>query len=203
MQLNNLKNMNNMTKTVALSILTVLVVLAVGIGLFKLSENAVPFVPVKDPNELVGKPMPHMNLTDKEDKSFDWDSIKNKKTVLFFNEGLMCYPACWDQMAAFGKDERYNSATAAAVSVITDMPSEWDTAIKKMPDLAKAITMFDSEAKNSKLLGLLSVASSMHMGRSLGHTYVLIDQSGIVREVIDDPNMAVNNDKIWEKLNQY
>lgn len=194
--------MTSITKTIIVIAVIVVAILAAATGLFKLSKNQQP-VTVSNPNDLVGKPMPRLDLTDKDGRLFDWASLKDKKVVLFFNEGLMCYPACWDQMAAFGKDQRFNNDTTAAISIITDSPHEWDRAVQKMPDLAKELTLFDAQAKVSKDLGLLSLPSSMHPGQSLGHTYMLIDKQGVVREVIDDPNMAVNNDKVWEKINQY
>jgi hypothetical protein len=36
----------------------------------------------------------------------------------------------------------------------------------------------------------------MHPGQLPGHTYLVIDGAGVVREVIDDANMAVNNDML-------
>src|SRR3989338_5105048 len=57
-------------------------------------------------NSLVGKPMPDIQLSDKDGKNITAADLKGKYTVLFFNEGLMCYPACWNQIASFGADER-------------------------------------------------------------------------------------------------
>ena len=44
-------------------------------------------------NSLVGKPMPDIQLSDKDGKTYTPANFKGKNTVLFFNEGLMCYPA--------------------------------------------------------------------------------------------------------------
>ncbi len=153
-------------------------------------------------NSLVDKTMPAIQLTDKDGKTYGPADFKGKYTVLFFNEGLMCYPACWNQMAAFGSDQRFNSDQIQAISVVTDSANDWKTAIAKMPELAKADTMFDTGANASRQLGMLTTNSSMHRGQLPGHTYVVIDKDGIVRYVFDDPNMAMANDMLFNKIQE-
>ena len=153
-------------------------------------------------NSLVGNPMPNIQLADKDGKVFTTADLKGKNTVLFFNEGLMCYPACWNQMAAFGSDPRFNSDQIQAISVVVDSPKDWETAIAKMPQLAKATTMFDTNANTSRTLGMLTTTSSMHRGSLPGHTYVIIDKDGIARYVFDDPNMAIANDMLFGKIGE-
>lgn len=153
-------------------------------------------------NSLIGKPMPSIQLTDKDGKLYTNTDFKGKNTVLFFNEGLMCYPACWNQMASFGSDARFNSDQIQAVSIVVDSAKDWQTAIAKMPQLAKATTMFDTKANTSKKLGLLTTTSSMHRGSLPGHTYVVMDKEGIIRYVFDDPNMAIANDPIFNKIQE-
>ncbi len=151
-------------------------------------------------NSLVGKPMPDIQLSDKDGKVITVADFKGKTTVLFFNEGLMCYPACWNQMASFGSDQRFNSDQIQAISVVTDSAKDWQTAEARMPQLAKATTMFDANASASRQLGMLTTNSSMHKGSLPGHTYVLVDKDGIVRYVFDDPNMAMANDMLFDKI---
>ena len=153
-------------------------------------------------NALVGKPMPDIELKDKDGKTYTAADLKGKNIVLFFNEGLMCYPACWNQIASFGSDERFNSGDIQAISVVVDSANDWKTAIAKMPQLAKANTMFDTGASASRQLGMLTTASSMHRGSLPGHTYVVIDKEGIVRYVFDDPNMAMANDMLFDKIGE-
>ncbi len=153
-------------------------------------------------NSLLDKPLPDIQLTDKDGKVFTGADFKGKYTVLFFNEGLMCYPACWNQMASFGSDQRFNSGDIQAISVVTDSAKDWQTAIAKMPELAKATTMFDGGANASRTLGMLTTNSSMHRGSLPGHTYVVVDKEGIVRYVFDDPNMANANDSLYNKIQE-
>jgi len=151
-------------------------------------------------NSLVGKPLPDITLTDKDGKVITSESLKGKNTVLFFNEGLMCYPACWNQIAMFGSDSRFDTAEVQAFSVLVDLSKDWQRAIDKMPELAKAKTLFDTGASVSGKLGLLTLPSSMHRGSLPGHTYILLDKEGIVRFVKDDPNMAIANDMLMTKI---
>lgn len=149
---------------------------------------------------LAGKPLPPIQLTDKDGKVHTMEDFKGKYTVLFFNEGLMCYPACWNQIVAFGSDQRFNTGDIQAISVVVDSREEWQRAIAKMPQLAKATTMHDVGAIASKQLGVLTTKSSMHRGSLPGHTYIIIDKNGIVRYVFDDPNMAIANDMLLKKI---
>lgn len=153
-------------------------------------------------NSLVGKPLPDIQLADKDGKTYTTSDFKGKTTVLFFNEGLMCYPACWNQMVAFGTDPRFNSVDISAVSIVVDSPEDWQQAITKMPDLEKTTTLFDARALVSQKLGMLTTASSMHRGSLPGHTYVVVDKEGVVRYVFDDPNMAPGNDMLFAKIGE-
>ena len=112
----------------------------------------------------------------------------------------MCYPACWNQIAAFGTDGRFNTDNVQALSVVVDSAQDWQKAKAQMPELAKATIMFDANASASRQLGVLTTASSMHRGMLPGHTYVVIDKNGIVKYVYDDPNMAIANDMIFSKV---
>mgnify|MGYP001589827385 FL=1 len=213
-------NNNNKKLPVVTIVIVSVVVLALGYFLFKSSpdnprqnSNQVsatndhhggsPMAANSDAlNSLIGKPMPDIQLSDKDGKTYTAADFKGKNTVLFFNEGLMCYPACWNQMASFGSDERFNGDQIQAISVVVDSAKDWQTAIAKMPQLAKATTMFDANANASRQLGILTTASSMHRGSLPGHTYVVIDKEGVVRYVFDDPNMAIANDMLFAKIGE-
>lgn len=180
------------------------VIIIIGIALFNTNKTTEQKQEaVNTTNSLIGKPLPDIQLKDKDGKVYDLASLRGKNIVMFFNEGLMCYPACWNQMAALGADSRFNNNDTTALSVVTDSPQDWQKAIDKMPDLAKAITLFDQGATSSHHLGILAMGSSMHTGQLPGHTYIMIDKQGIVRDVFDDANMGVNNDALIEKLSKY
>lgn len=147
---------------------------------------------------LVDKPAPAFSLTDGSGNVYSSESLRGKNIILFFNEGLMCYPACWSQIAAFPKDARLNSADTVILSVVVDSSEDWRSAVKKMPELAAATVVFDSDKSVSRKFGMLNTASSMHYGSLPGHAYVVIDAEGVVRHVFDDPNMALHNNQLAE-----
>lgn len=149
---------------------------------------------------LVGKPAPKFTLTDRDGNSISNDSLKGKKVLLFFNEGLACYPACWNQMIELNKDERLKKDDTVIFSVVTDSPSSWKQATEKMSDLAIVNVAFD-EGSASKDFGATTVPSTMHTGQA-GHSYVIIDKDGEVRWVLDDPRMAINNGAIYAQLSK-
>jgi len=155
------------------------------------------------PSNLVGQPAPAFSLQDVNGKEFSTQNLKGKNIVLFFNEGLMCYPACWNQIVALATDSRFNSADTVAFSVVIDPVSDWQSAIRKMPDLGKATVLFDNDKSVSQAFGMLTVKSSMHYGSYPGHSFVLIDKKGIVRFIFDDPNMGIDNERVAAELQKF
>lgn len=152
-----------------------------------------------DFSDAIGKPAPDFTLDSLEGQTKLSDH-RGKNVVLFFNEGSMCYPACWSQMAALGNDERFNSAGVVAFSIVIDTKSEWQKIVKQVPQLSKSRILFDSGAKVSSAYDVLSLPSSMHRGMYPGHTYVVIDEEGVIRYVLDDPNMAIQNDNLISEI---
>lgn len=151
---------------------------------------------------MIGKPAPDFAFKDRNGKLYAPAALAGKNVILFFNEGLMCYPACWNQIASFAKDERFQKNDTEVISVVTDPLWEWQKAVAKMPGLAAATVVFDTGAAYSKSFGVLDLPSSMHKGALPGHSYVIIDKQGIVKTAFDDPVMAINNDKLIQMLSQ-
>lgn len=155
-------------------------------------------------NALAGKQAPDFTLYSYDDKKVTLSELKGKKVVLFFTEGVMCYPSCWNQIAAFGKDEAFKKEDTMVLAIVVDTKNEWKRAIDKMPELASATILHDTSKNISKEYGVLSLPSSMHKGQFPGHTYLILDRDGVVRYVLDDPQMAVRNDELkveLEKIN--
>lgn len=155
-------------------------------------------------NAWIGKQAPDFTLTSYDGQKVSLSQQKGKKVVLFFTEGVMCYPACWNQIAAFGKDDVFKKDDTAVLTIVVDTKNQWDSAVKKMPELISSQVLFDSSKSVSGEYGVLSLASSMHKGQYPGHTYLILDKSGTVQYVFDDPQMAVRNDELkaeLEKLN--
>lgn len=132
-------------------------------------------------------------------KSYDGGEISlsdfnGKNVVLFFSEGAMCYPSCWDQIKAFQDDKKLSDVVV--LTIVVDSKTDWDGVVKKDPKLNLPNILLDSDRKVSKDYGVLKLASSMHRGQFPGHTYIIIDKEGVVRSELDDPNMGINNEKL-------
>ena len=144
-------------------------------------------------NKLVGKTAPDFTLTSYTGETITLSKLKGNNVLLFFNEGLMCYPACWNQVAAFGKDAQFKEKNTVVLNITVDAKDKWQEAVAKMPDLAGATVLLDTDKKVSNLYGVLALPSSMHRGQFPGHSYVIIDKKGVVRFAQDDTEMAVRD----------
>jgi len=152
-------------------------------------------------NDLVGKSAPDFTLESYDGKKITLSELKGQNVILFFNEGLMCYPACWNQISAFGKDTALQSK-AVVLNITVDPKNNWSQAINKMPELTGATVLFDDNREVSKKYGVLTLPSSMHKGQFPGHSYVLIDKNGIVKYIRDDVSMAVRNDELSAEVDK-
>ena len=154
--------------------------------------------------EAVGQKAPDFELESIDGTLIKLSDYLGKNVVLFFNEGSMCYPACWDQMAELGNDSRFGTDNTVAFSIVTDPKSQWLDIVNKSTNLTKSKIIFDTSRSVSEAYDVLNLNSSMHPGSLPGHTYYVIDKDGIIRFTLDDPNMALANDKLIseiEKLN--
>ena len=151
-------------------------------------------------NDLVGKKAPNLELESYDGKKISLEQFKGKNVVLFFSEGLMCYPSCWNQIAAFGKDSAFNNKDTVVLTITVDRKIDWGQAVSKMPELVSATVLFDENKVVSNEYGVLTLSSSMHRGQFPGHTYFIVDKEGIIRFVKDDPEMGVRNDELKSEL---
>ncbi|OGH16963.1 MAG: hypothetical protein A3F30_04335 [Candidatus Levybacteria bacterium RIFCSPHIGHO2_12_FULL_37_12] len=151
---------------------------------------------------LVGRKAPDFTLSSSNNGDISISSLKGKKVVPFFNEGLMCYPACWNQIVELSKDKRLARGDIAVLNIVVDSSADWKNAISQMPDLAKSTVLFDTTKSVSQNYGVLALPSSMHRGTMPGHSYVVIDKTGIVRFVFDDSAMGLQNDMMISELSK-
>ena len=148
----------------------------------------------------VGQKAPDFTLPDINGNNIMLSGLSGKNVILFFNEGLMCYPACLDQVVELSKDEKLNNEETVSFSIVADSPKNWIKAQKDLPYLAGAKVLFDSGAQISRVYDTLKLQSSMHKGLYPGHTYFLIDKDGIVRFTLDDPYMGIRNDELVKEI---
>src|SRR3989344_6980699 len=150
--------------------------------------------------EAIGKKAPDFELESIAGEKIKLSDYLGKNIVLFFNEGSMCYPACWNQMAELGNDDRFDTESIAAFSIVTDPKSQWLDIVSKSTNLAKSKILFAPTRSVSKAYDVLNLNSSMHPGSLPGHTYFIIDKEGIIRFTMDDPYMALANDKLIREI---
>lgn len=147
----------------------------------------------------IGQTAPDFTLTRRDGSKFALSEYKDKTVVLFFNEGNMCYPACWEQIASLAADNRFNTGEVVTASIVVDTKEQWDKIIRAQPKFQSATILFDTNKAVSGAYDVLNVPSSMHKGSYPGHTYYII-RNGAVTFVLDDTNMALNNDVLASKL---
>src|SRR3990167_4923469 len=109
----------------------------------------------------VGKKAPDFTLSDMDGNQIALSSLLGKNVILFFNEGLMCYPACLDQVVELDK---LNTENTVAYSVVVDSSKQWINAQKDLPYLKGAKVLFDAGANVSKAYDTMTLPSSMHKG---------------------------------------
>ena len=127
-------------------------------------------------------------------------SLRGKNVILFFNEGVMCYPSCWNQITALNNDKTLNNTNTVSLSINVYSTGKWEEAVTKMPELADATVLLDTNRTVSQLYGVLNVPSSMHKGQFPGHSYVVIDKDGVVKFVKDDVQMGIRNNELAAAL---
>lgn len=150
--------------------------------------------------QALGKQAPDFSLESIDGKTIKLSDYKGKNVILFFNEGAMCYPACWNQIRELGNDERFNTNDVVAFSIVVDQKSKWEKIVEKTPGFSSAKILFDPTRAVSSAYDILSLQSSMHKGTYPGHTYFIIDREGVIQYTLDDPNMAIWNDKLANEL---
>ena len=125
-----------------------------------------------------------------------------KNVVIFFTEGAMCYPSCWDQMVAMAKESRLNDDKTISLSIAVDPKNDWAQAVKQMPELGSSTVLLDVDKKVTSAYGVLTLNSSMHRGQFPGHTYIIVDKEGVVRFLLDDADMRIRNKELLEELDK-
>ena len=151
---------------------------------------------------LLDKPAPDFTLEAYDGRRISLKDLKGKNVIIFFTEGAMCYPSCWDQMVAFSKEPKFNNDKTVVLSIVVDPRSDWAEAVKQMPELSSSTVLLDIDRNISLTYGALTLTSSMHRDEFPGHTYILIDKEGIVRYLLDDEYMQIRNKELLKELDK-
>ena len=177
-----------------LAVFVIILILAVGvIGYVALTPRAQTATGVR-----AGSMAPDFSLPDISGQTFTLSTYRSKSNVLlFFNEGLSCSP-CLKQMSDLDQVNRqFADLNIVVVSITGDPPNllvEW--AGSSGPRYGKVLS--DQSLAVSKLYDMLGPDVSMMPGTAPGHTFILVDKSGVIkwRQDYGPVNMYVANDEI-------
>jgi len=153
----------------------------------------------------VGMVAPDFTLPDTSGGTFTLSAYRGKSNVLlFFNEGLSCAP-CLQQMHDLDQlNPQFLSLNVVVVSITGDsltMLSSW--ASSSGPQYGKILS--DQSLTVSKIYAVLGADISMMPGTAPGHTFILVDKSGIIkwRQDYGPGTMYVPNDQIIAAVKQF
>ncbi len=145
-----------------------------------------------------GAVAPDFTLPDVNGGTFTLSSYKGKSNVLlFFNEGLSCAP-CLSQMSDLdGIDQQLTKLNVTVVSITGDslnLLASW--ARSSGPHYGKVLS--DQTLTVSRAYDMLGPDKSMMPGSAPGHSFILVDKSGIIkwRQDYGPATMYVPNDQI-------
>lgn len=146
-----------------------------GRGSGRQPAGAYPFQ-VGDPGP--GAQAPPIRLPSAGGGMFDLASLKGQKVLLFFQEGLMCQP-CWDQIVEIEKrmPRLASLGVDRLVSITTDPLDALKTKVKD--EGISSPVLSDPGLGVSRAYGTNGYGM---MGTSMnGHTFILVDESGVIR----------------------
>jgi peroxiredoxin len=146
---------------------------------------------------LVGKPAPDFVLTDISGMRVTLKNLRgeqNRPVVLFMSAGGGC-GTCLAQIEKMGKSAVLTDGSVMAAAVVsshTDSIDEWRAFVRDHPEFRKIPILFDMSGDALRAYGATALQSGMNHGggHSAGHSYYMIDRSGVVRLVADDPTMG-------------
>jgi peroxiredoxin len=137
-------------------------------------------------------------LPDVDGGTFTLSSYRGRANVLlFFNEGLSCAP-CLNQMTDLDQmNEQFTKLDIMVVSITGDsvnLLASW--AHSSGPQYGKVLS--DQNLAVSRAYDTLGADKSMMPGTAPGHTFILVDKSGVIkwRQDYGPSVMYVPNDQI-------
>jgi peroxiredoxin (alkyl hydroperoxide reductase subunit C) len=146
----------------------------------------------------IGSVAPDFTLPDINGGTFTLSAYRGRSNVLlFFNEGLRCSP-CLSQMRDLDQlNQQFAQLNIVVVSITGDQVNtlaSW--ARSGGPQYGKVLS--DQSLTVSKAYDVLGADTSMMPGTAPGHTFFLVDKSGVIKWRADygPSNMYVPNDQI-------
>lgn len=147
---------------------------------------------------VTGSVAPDFTLPDVSGGTFTLSAYRGRSNVLlFFNEGLSCSP-CLSQMQDLDQlNPQFTQMKVLVVSITGDQASQLASwAHSGGPQYGKVLS--DQSLTVSKAYDTTGADVSMMPGTAPGHTFFLVDLSGVIKWRADygPSNMYVPNDQI-------
>ncbi len=147
-----------------------------------------------------GSIAPDFSLTDTAGGTFTLSDYKGRSNVmLFFNEGLACSPCLLQMQGLDQLNQQLTSMNIVVASITTDSMgqlSNW----AQLSGPRDSRVLSDQSLTVSRAYDMLG--SSMHPGMVPGHTFMLIDKTGMVvwRHDYYPPSMYVPSDQLLSDI---
>lgn len=172
-----------------------IVVIAVGV------IGYVAFAPklVTEKKVIVGAAAPDFSLPTINGGTFKLsDYLGRSNVLLFFHEGLACAPCLTQMQGLDGLDSQFVSMKVVVVSITGDSVSLMSQWVKTSGMSGHQVVLSDQSLQVSRSYEMLGADVSMMPGTAPGHSFVLVNTSGVIvwRADYGPYNMSVPNNQI-------
>jgi len=151
-----------------------------------------------------GSVAPDFSLPSTSGASFRLSDYRGKSNVLlFFNEGLSCQPCLTQMQSLDALNSEFKSLNVVVVSITGD-PLQTLTDWTRSSGPAYGMVLSDQGLQVSRSYGMLGADVSMMPGTAPGHSFILVNENGVIvwRHDYGPYNMNVANDEIWAAIKQ-
>lgn len=152
----------------------------------------------------VGSVAPDFSLPSTIGGTFRLSDYRGKANVLlFFNEGLSCQPCLTQMQSLDALNSGFKSLNVVVVSITGD-PLQTLTDWTQWSGPKDGMVLSDQGLQASRMYGMLGSDVSMMPGTAPGHSFVLVNEKGVIvwRHDYGPYNMNVPNDEVIAAVKQ-
>ena len=147
---------------------------------------------------------PDFSLPSTTGATFRLSDYRGKSNVLlFFNEGLSCQPCLTQMQGLDALDSEFKGLNIVVISITGDsLQTITDWTQSSGPKYGMVLS--DQSLQVSRMYGMLGADVSMMPETAPGHSFILVNESGIIvwRHDYGPYNMNVTNDEIMAAVRQ-
>ena len=152
----------------------------------------------------VGSVAPDFSLPSTSGVTFKLSDYRGRSNVLlFFNEGLSCQPCLTQMQGLDALNSEFGSLNVVVVSITGD-PLQTLADWTRSSGPAYGMVLSDQGLQVSRSYGMLGAEVSMMPGTASGHSFILVNESGVIvwRHDYGPYKMNVANDEIMAAIRQ-